>query len=90
MLFRLGSLRLIKINPRDRMLNFKTLEIPKKVHHTFIKVSSFTSCSTNYKSIKQNEATNLQNNVIATPVNKFLKSPYVRLMRLDRPIGNLN
>lgn len=88
MLFRLGTLRLIKINSRDRVLNLKALDITKKVHHTFIKTST---SSRDFNSIKQNEASQKiqkENSLITTALTKFKGNPYVRLMRLDRPIGS--
>ena len=91
MLFRLGSLRFIKLNPKDKMLSFKTLEIPKKIHHTLIKTSPFTSCRINYnKSIKIDEVKQMsteKNSLIVNALQKFRENPYVRIMRLDRPIG---
>jgi hypothetical protein len=72
------------------MLSFKTLEIPKKIHHTLIKTSPFTSCSINCKSIKPDEVKQnpIENNsLISNAFQTFRSNPYVRIMRLDRPIG---
>lgn len=91
MLFRLGSLRIAKLYPKDKMLSFRTLQIPKKIHHTLIKTSPFTSCSINYnKSIKNDELKQkspINNNILANVLQKFRENPYVRISRLDRPIG---
>lgn len=92
MLFRLGLLRIAKLNPKDKMLSFRTLQIPKKIHHTLIKTSPFTSCSINYnKSINNDEvkqkSTVNNNSLIANALQKFRENPYVRIARLDRPIG---
>lgn len=71
------------------MLSVKKLEIPKKIHHTFIIDSSFTSSCKALRTIKQDEsaANKQQINLVAASINKFIGNPYVRLMRLDRPIG---
>lgn len=92
MLFRLGTLRLIRVNPNHKVLSFKTLEIPKKIHHTLIKTSPFTSCSINCKSIKLDETKQKpmeKNSLIVNAFQRFRSNPYVRIMRLDRPIGKL-
>ncbi|KAG5678444.1 hypothetical protein PVAND_008117 [Polypedilum vanderplanki] len=91
MLLRLKSSRLIDTRTWKKVLNYNlnytTLEIPKI---TFISSSSFSTCKNiNYSPIKQNEANTVTKNIVKDYFEKFRSSPYVRIMRLDRPIGSL-
>lgn len=97
MLLRLGSHQFI--GRWQKLLNYKTLELPK-IYNNFVNSSSssFTTTCFNYSRIthQQNEKQQLlqsdvktrETNVVKSAFEKFRSSPYVRIMRLDRPIGN--
>lgn len=89
MLYVLKNTRLIDIRTWQKVLNHRTLEIPK-IHHTFINSSSSRSFNIN-NDRKHNDILHQKDvSVIKTALNTFKRNPYVRIMRLDRPIGNFN
>jgi hypothetical protein len=89
MLLRLRCPRLLDTRAWKKVLNCKTHVIPK-IHPSFIGSSSFATCKNiNNSPIKQNEANINSNGISKNYFETFRSNPYVRIMRLDRPIGEV-
>lgn len=59
----------------------------KTPYKNYENITRFSTClNINYNSIKPNDS-QLKNSVIHKAVITFKSNPYVRLMRLDKPIG---
>lgn len=98
MIFRLCTSRLTLAAEWQKVLSFRTLQIPKINHHTLF-TSSSSSVLINCKKHKFNDARlfhqkqqkngGVDEGVIKTVVKSIRSNPYVRIARLDRPIGKL-
>ncbi|CRK95571.1 CLUMA_CG009035, isoform A [Clunio marinus] len=89
MLQKVGCLRQILKNHDQNLL--KRLLYNKQFHIDLQKKSIqnirfLTTCDNNSNSLKPNDP--IQNNVIQNAIKSFRANPYVRIMRLDRPIGS--
>lgn len=93
MFHRIGSCRLIDYRVLKNVVNQKVVVIPKKIFRTSfhlynnnVNLPNFSTCSGSYN---LKTADNSISSLTCTVNSSLLSNPYVRLARMDRPIGNL-
>lgn len=93
MIFRLCTPRLIIPNGWQKVLNTRTHQIPKISHHTLIS-SSCCFKTHQHKKIhevklfhQKQQTQRDEGSVLKSVISCIRNSPYVRIARLDRPIG---
>lgn len=95
MISRLGTSRFTIPSRWQKVLGYRTLEIPKINHHTLISSSlPAINCKIHqHKSIKLHDERffhqkqQRDDSLIKSAISSIRNNPYFRIMRLDRPIG---
>lgn len=93
MFHRIGSCRLLDYRVLKNVVNQKFVVIPKKIlrtslhlHNNKVNLPYFSTCSSSYNLKTTSDKTP---SLTCTVNSSLLSNPYVRLARMDRPIGNL-
>jgi hypothetical protein len=86
---RLSSIQCLEPKLWKKLLNCQTQSTKISSLNPLNTIRFTTNCNINYQSLKPDEPHKQHSSLLHSALTSFKGNPYVRLMRLDRPIGKI-